>query len=181
MIGLNIRSLRKQKGLNLRDFAKRVNVSASFISQLEAGKINPSLAKLKDIANALNTTVGQLIGENDKPDTMLVTRENDRKHSDQLGEGINVYLLTSPDQYKQMEPLFITMDIDASSGDHKYQHFGQEFVLILKGKCEITLNDTKYILNKGDSIYFNSNIPHFFRNIGKTETDAIWVITPPGF
>jgi transcriptional regulator with XRE-family HTH domain len=181
MIGLNIRSLRKQKGFNLRNFAKKVNVSASFISQLEVGKINPSLAKLKDIASALNTTVGALIGENDKPDNQLITRENDRKHSDHIGEGMKVHLLTSPDQYKQMEPLFIAMDAGATSGDHQYQHFGQEFVLILKGKCEITLNDTKYILNKGDSIYFNSNIPHFFKNISKTETDAIWVITPPGF
>jgi transcriptional regulator with XRE-family HTH domain len=181
MIGSNIRSLRKQKGLTLRSFAKKVNVSASFISQLEAGKINPSLSKLKDIATSLNTTVGQLIGENDRPESLLITRELDRKHDEHIGEGMNVYLLTSPDQYKQMEPLWIKMDKDANSGDHKYQHFGQEFVLILKGKCEITLNDTKYILNKGDSIYFNSNIPHSFRNISNTVTDAIWVITPPGF
>jgi len=181
MVGINIKRLRKEKGISMRDFAKKVKVSVSFISQLEAEKINPSLSKLKDIANALNTTVGSLIGENAKPDDVLIVREKDRKHDDHIGEGINIYLLTSHDPYKQMEPLLLKMDVNANSGEHKYQHFGQEFVLILKGKCEITLNETKYILNKGDSIYFNSNVPHFFKNISNSETEALWVITPPGF
>ncbi|MDD5567726.1 MAG: cupin domain-containing protein, partial [Candidatus Omnitrophica bacterium] len=69
----------------------------------------------------------------------------------------------------------------ANSGGVSYKHFGQEFVLVLKGAIEITLNDSMYVLRKGDSIYFNSNVPHEFRNIGNEEAEAIWVITPPTF
>jgi len=54
-------------------------------------------------------------------------------------------------------------------------------VLVLKGMLEITLNDAVYVLKTGDSIYFNSSTPHTFRNTGKEETEAIWVITPPTF
>ena len=53
--------------------------------------------------------------------------------------------------------------------------------MVIKGAMEITLNDTKYVLRKGDSIYFNSSIPHFFKNIHKESTEALWVVTPPTF
>ncbi|MFA6079091.1 MAG: cupin domain-containing protein [Candidatus Omnitrophota bacterium] len=46
---------------------------------------------------------------------------------------------------------------------------------------EITLNEIEYILRKGDSIYFNSSVPHAFKNIGKDEAEAVWVVTPPTF
>jgi transcriptional regulator with XRE-family HTH domain len=181
MIGSNIKRIRQALGYSLRSFAEKVNVSASFISQVETNKISPSLAKLKDIADSLNTTVGILIGEIGSSHSSLITREHERKHSNYKGEGINVYMLTSPDQNKQMEPLLFKMAKNSSSGDKPYQHFGQEFVIVLKGKCEIELGETKHILNKGDSIYFNSSIPHLFKNLSSKETELIWVVTPPSF
>lgn len=184
MIGINIKRLRQEKGFTLKEFASKVSVSASFISQVESGKISPSLSKLKNIADSLNTTVGLLIGENSLTGTSNpspVVRKDERKQASDLGDGINVRLLSSPDPYKQMEPLLITMVDKAISGDKPYQHYGQEFILVLKGKCEIVLNNTKYILNKGDSIYFNSNTPHSFRNLSEGNTEAVWVITPPSF
>lgn len=184
MIGINIKRLRQEKSFSLKEFAERVGVSASFISQVETGKISPSLSKLKDIADSLNTSIGLLIGENSQPHTShssLVVRKNERKHADHLGEGINIYLLSSPDPNKQMEPLLIKMQQSASSGNKQYQHFGQEFVMVLKGKIEIRLNETKYILNIGDSIYFNSNTPHSFINLSEEVTEVVWVDTPPSF
>ncbi len=181
IIGTNIKRLRQERGYGLREFAGKVDVSASFISQVENGKINPSLAKFKNIADALNTTVGQLIGENQNPVKSVIVKKNERKYADHLGDGINIYMLATPDPIKQMEPLLIKMDRSATSGKDRYQHYGQEFVLVLKGKLEISLNEKKYILNKGDSIYFNSNVPHSFRNIYENETEVIWVVTPPSF
>jgi quercetin dioxygenase-like cupin family protein len=80
-----------------------------------------------------------------------------------------------------MEPLLLHLDEGADSGDSAYTHFGQEFVSVIKGSIEISLNKTKYVLKKGDSIYFNSSIPHAFRNISKEKAEVIWVDTPPTF
>jgi transcriptional regulator with XRE-family HTH domain len=182
IMGPNIKRLRQAKGYSLKTFAEKVGVSASFISQVETGKINPSLSKLKDISDTLNTTIGLLIGENDQPHTSNsspIVRKNERKHIDNLGTGINIYLLTSSDPNKQMEPLYIKLQQNASSGERQYQHFGQEFVLVLKGKIEIILNETKYILNIGDSIYFNSSTPHSFKNLDEEASEVVWVDTPP--
>lgn len=181
IIGVNIKRLREDKQITLRTLAKNVNISPSFLSQIETGKALPSLDTLKNIANCLSTTIGSLIGENEPTVQSPVVRPEERKHVEQLGTGVNIYLLTSPDPNKQMEPLLFKLNPNAISGQTLYKHFGQEFILVIKGTMEITLNDAVYVLRKGDSIYFNANTPHSFKNLSKDETEAIWVVTPPTF
>ena len=181
IIGVNIKRLREEKRITLRTFAKNVNISPSFMSQIETGKAQPSLETLKHIANSLSTTVGNLIGENQLGGGSPVMRAEERKHLDQISNGINLYLLTSPEPNKQMEPLLFKLNPQAASGENMYKHFGQEFILVIKGTLEVTLNDAIYVLKKGDSIYFNANTPHSFKNTGKEESEAIWVVTPPTF
>lgn len=180
-ISINIKSRRMKKGLTLRECAERVDVTSSFLSQVETGKTSPSLSTLKRIADALDTTVGALIDTNpEKTEDDPVMREKDRLSAKKTSTGLDMYLLTSPDANKQMEPLLFRFSSNAASGE-MYKHFGQEFVMVLKGSLEINLNNKKYLLKKGDSIYFNSSVPHSFRNIHSGVTEAVWVITPPSF
>jgi transcriptional regulator with XRE-family HTH domain len=181
IVGVNIKRLREEKGISLRDLARRVGVTASFLSQVETAKTSPSLATLKKIADSLETTVGNLVGEDAPKNDNPVVTEKDRRTIREIGHDVKMYLLSTPNPNKQMEPLLFEMKANASSGETVYSHFGQEFVLVLKGAIEISLNDKEYILNKGDSIYFNSNTPHSFRNISKGTTEALWVVTPPTF
>jgi transcriptional regulator with XRE-family HTH domain len=181
IVGINIQRKRKERNITLRELAEKLDVSASFLSQVETGKASPSLSTLKTIADALQTTIGALIGEAEQVSHGLVTRESERQSLRQAGDKIKICMLTSPDSNKQMEPLLFQMGENAESGETVYKHFGQEFVLVIKGSLELTLNDTNYILKKGDSIYFNSTVPHSFRNVYKGETEALWVITPPTF
>ncbi len=181
IVGINIQRKRKERHITLRELAAKLDVSASFLSQVETGKASPSLSTLKSIADALQTTIGALIGEAEHVSKDLITRESERPSLQQIGDKIKICMLTSPDPNKQMEPLLFNMKEKAESGETVYKHFGQEFVLVVKGSLEITLNDARYILRKGDSIYFNSTVPHSFRNVHKGETEALWVITPPTF
>jgi transcriptional regulator with XRE-family HTH domain len=181
IVGVNIKRLREEQDLTLRALAKKLEISASFLSQVESGKASPSLSTLKSIADALSTTIGNLIGEAQKLEDNPVVRSSERKYVQELGRGINLYLLTSRDSNKQMEPLLFKLKEGATSGERSYKHFGQEFVMVLRGVIEVMLNDMSYILKKGDSIYFNSNVPHAFKNIGKEEAEAVWVVTPPTF
>ncbi len=181
IVGVNIKRAREERGLTLRSLAGQLKISASFLSQIETGKASPSLSTLKNISDALSTTVGSLIGEGQKAADNPVVKAAERKHLQEAGKGINIYLLASQDENKQMEPLLFKLGEKANSGPAAYKHFGQEFVLVIKGAIEITLNETVYVLKKGDSIYFNSSVPHAFKNIGKEEAEAVWVITPPTF
>ncbi|MFA5271358.1 MAG: XRE family transcriptional regulator [Candidatus Omnitrophota bacterium] len=181
IVRVNIKKLREEKRISLRALARQLKVSASFLSQVEAGKASPSLVTLKNMADALNTTVGNLIGECQKVTSNPVVTESERIHLNRAFKGINIYLLATPDPNKQMEPLLLRLDEGADSGDSHYTHFGQEFASVIKGAIEITLNKITYSLKKGDSIYFNSNIPHAFKNIGKEKAEVIWVVNPPTF
>ena len=182
MIGASIRRLREEQDLTLREMAKDVGVSPSFLSQVEQGKASPSLATLKSIADTLQTTVGSLIGDDGaQRGDRLVTTEKQRKAFKQAGNGVQMFLLSESNPYKQMQPLLMKLGKSAASGESTYSHYGQEFVLVLKGSLEIDLGDKSYKLKKGDSIYFNSSTPHSFKNLFKGETEAMWVVTPPSF
>ena len=177
-----VKRLREEQGITLRELSKDVGVSPSFLSQVEQGKASPSLATLKSIADALQTTVGNLIGDNaTQSSEKLVTKEAERKAFKQMGKGIQIFLLSEPNPYKQMQPLLFKISSDAGSGEKSYSHYGQEFIVVLKGSLEISLADKTYFLKKGDSIYFNSSTPHSFKNLNKGETEALWVVTPPSF
>jgi len=178
-IGANLKALRQKKGISMKEIGQNIGVSVSFLSQVESGKTVPSVATLRGIANYLNTTISYLMGEQNFVANPVV-HARDRKTID-YARGISMSLLTSQDKDKQMEPLLFKISPQADSGPRMYRHFGQEFVLVLKGVLEIKLNDQKYILKKGDSIYFNSSTPHSFRNLKKGATEAIWVDTPPTF
>lgn len=181
IVGVNIRKAREEKGLTLRELAKKMEVSASLLSQIETGKASPSLATLRNIAASLDTTIGNLVGEKQVNLTDPVMKKEQRKSLKSIGQGIKMYLLSSPDPTKNMEPLLFQLDVNGSTGNSMYKHFGQEFVLVLKGALEIRLNDLRYILKKGDSIYFNSSTPHSFKNAYNGVTEALWVDTPPTF
>jgi len=182
VIGTSIKRLREEQGTTLREMAKDVGVSPSFLSQVEQGKASPSLATLKSIANALQSTVGRLVGDDgEQGHDRLVMTERQRKAFKQSGNGVQMYLLSESNPYKQMQPLLFKLGPSAASGESTYSHYGQEFILVLKGSLEITLGDKNYKLKKGDSIYFNSSTPHSFKNMFKGQTEALWVVTPPSF
>ena len=181
IVGVNIKKFREERGMTLRALAKESGITASFLSQVESGKASPSLASLKAIADSLKTTIGELIGEAAPVSDSPVVRSGERITARRIGDKIKIHMLTSPDPTKQMEPMLFSLNKNARSGESYYKHYGQEFVMVLKGALEITLNSTKYILKKGDCIYFNSHIPHAFRNVAEGETEALWVDTPPTF
>lgn len=180
-IGINIKQLREKQGVTLREMAKDSGVSPSFLSQVEKGKAAPSLATLKSMADTLQTTIGNLVGEDVNQKERLLTKENERRSLKQVGQGIQMYLLSEVSPYKQMQPLLFKLANNAASGESAYSHYGQEFVLVLKGELEIVLGDDNYSLKKGDSIYFNSSTPHSFKNLHKGQTEVLWVVTPPSF
>jgi len=151
-VGVNIKKIREGQGTTLRKMAKDIGVSPSFLSQVEKGKASPSLATLKSVADALQTTIGSLVGEDVNQKDKIVIRERERRSLKQASQGIQMYLLSEANPYKQMEPLLFKLSSNASSGETSYSHYGQEFVLILKGALEIILGDKNYLLKKDDII-----------------------------
>ena len=174
--GQRFRRLRVKRGLSLAQVAKATAVSVGFLSALERGQMRSSVATLRRIAKFYRTNILSLFetaGENQR-----LVRSSERK-----------ILETTPDVRMEllawgstaMEPHLFRVKPGGGSGE-SYSHEGEEFLHVLRGDFEIWLNkDEHYRLRPGDSLYFESSIPHRWKNPGRKETCVLWINTPPTF
>jgi len=94
------------------------------------------------------------------------------------GKGVRMELLAWGNT--AMEPHLFRIAPGAGSGE-SYSHHGEEFLHVIRGELEIVIAGQKHSLRAGDSLYFDSSMPHEWKNPGKTESSVLWVNTPPTF
>ncbi|MBS9776269.1 MAG: cupin domain-containing protein [Fusobacterium sp.] len=180
-IGEKLKKSRNDKKISLRELATRVELSASFLSQIEQGKASPSIENLKKIANALDVRVSYLIDDEDEiENNVKFVRSEDIKYAESKGSNTKLSLLINSRE-KNMEPIMYEIAPKGESGRDFYSHDGEEFVYIVEGELDIYIEDTTYHLRQGDMLYFKSNIKHRFKNNTKKQVKALWVVSPPTF
>jgi transcriptional regulator with XRE-family HTH domain len=180
-LGVYIKRERERMGFTLRKLASSIQVSASFLSQVETGKAVPSLATLKKLADALHTTIGKLVGEDKESiDQNPIVIKKKRILIDRMGHGLNIELLANQDVNNMMQPYIVNLKAYGDTGIPN-QHAGQECGVVLKGSLKMFLDKEIYILNTGDSFYYKANIPHYFKNTTDRVTTVLFISTPPLF
>ncbi len=178
-MGKRIKKKRENLGLQVKELSLKIGVTSSLISQIERGKAFPSIVTLKKTAVALQTTVGELIGENENLIQHPLLKSNERRFVKESKNGTSLHLLSYHNPSKQIEPYIIQFNINSDSeGIMTSNYPGQEFCFVLKGRFEVLINKQQYILNVGDGFYFNSINSHLFKNISSKEAEILWVITP---
>lgn len=174
--GQRFRRLRLHRGLSLAQVARATGVSVGFLSALERGQMRSSVATLRRIARFYKTNIISLfdeMGENPR-----LVRPANRKILE-TSPGVRMELLAWGNT--AMEPHLFRVKPGGGSGE-SYSHEGEEFLHILRGRFEIWLNNEEhYLLKPGDSLYFESSMPHRWRNPGKAEACLLWINTPPTF
>jgi DNA-binding transcriptional MerR regulator/quercetin dioxygenase-like cupin family protein len=174
--GQRFRRLRTRRGLSLAHVARATGVSVGFLSSLERGQMRSSIATLRRIARYYRTNILSLFetaGENPR-----LVRPNQRKILETT-PGVRMELLAWGQT--AMEPHLFRIKPGGGSGE-SYSHEGEEFLHVLRGDFEISLNSKEhYHLKPGDSLYFESSTPHRWKNPGRKETWLLWINTPPTF
>ena len=179
LMGKRIKKKRESFGYLIKDLSAQIGVTSSLISQIEKGKAYPSIVTLKKIANALKTTVGELIGEHENLSQKPLLKSNERRFVKKNRNGTTLHMLSYHDPSKQIEPYLIHYTKDSTSKGIMTSKFpGQEFCFVLKGQFEVVVNKKQYLLNKDDGFYFNSKLPHLFKNTSNKEAEMLWIITP---
>jgi len=174
--GQRFRRLRQKRGLSLAQVARATGVSVGFLSALERGQMRSSVATLRRIARFYKTNLLSLFQTNG--DAPALVRPPDRKVLETSPE-VRMELLAWGNT--SMEPHLFRIKPGGGSGE-PYAHEGEEFLHVLRGDFEIWLADQDhYKLKAGDSLYFQSSVPHRWQNPGKTEAWILWVNTPPSF
>jgi len=175
-IARRLSRLRHELGLTLAGVASQTGVSLSFLSSLERGYSNASIATLQKLAGFYKTNVLSFFADEDNSSRLV--RSRDRKVL-KPNAGVEMDLLASAN--KKMEPHLFRIAPGAGSGG-SYNHEGEEFIFVLQGKLEVWLDEVeRYVLHPGDSLYFESTKAHRWENLSEKETSLLWVNTPPTF
>ncbi|MBC8439323.1 MAG: helix-turn-helix transcriptional regulator [Deltaproteobacteria bacterium] len=172
-IGKRIKRVRLDKKISLDTIANETGLSKEFIKKIEAGDHRPSVGTLLQISRTLHIDSNFLLKEQD--DTLQERSNAYTKRTDNYA-----YTPLSPTaENKHLKAFRIVVEAQKSHGGVGFQHEGEEFAYVLKGKVEIQVGDNVNSLKKGDSLHFNSGIKHDLRNTGKTDAELIVVVYAP--
>ncbi|QAR33500.1 cupin domain-containing protein [Geovibrio thiophilus] len=179
--GKKVKDLRHERKMSLRDMAKVSGCSISFLSQVERNLVSPTVASLRKISEALGVTITSFFDVAEGEKDSVVVRKNERVKLTSKASRVVYESLKPKGANSVLEPLYHILEKGAYSGNDYNLHVGEEFVYVLHGQVEITLDKKTMVLNAGDSAVYNSNIPHRWRNTYDGETVLLWVNTPPTF
>lgn len=189
-IGERLNELRSLHRYSIRGLASKAGVSASLVSDIEKGKVEPSISTLKRLAGAMGTTITYFFSEQAHANGRVI-RKQERVL---LDGGSNIadsragmessgvrFELASPKESETIEAIYGRYEVGATLGDEPYTHEGEEWGMVLTGRLKVIVGDEVYFLEPGDSIWFPSTIPHRMENVATTPTEYIWIDTPKSF
>jgi transcriptional regulator with XRE-family HTH domain len=177
-IGERIKRLRLKKSMGLVELGRHTGLSASFLSQLETGRVVPTLRNLARIAMVFSKDLSFFF-ESEPVSLFRVHRKHDRVRMPQSGVDDPTYFFESigymvPD--RQLDPYYAEfLPVTKLQEIRPHVHPGFEFLYVLEGSLEVRHGDTKQVLQKGDGVYFDASTPHSYRCEGKTAATAIIV------
>ncbi len=178
--GLTIRRLREERKLSLKEMAARSGLTPSFLSQVERNLTSPSVASLRRVAQAFGVPLTALFQGPTAPEDHVV-RRSERRQLIHPKRQWRDYLLT-PNLTGKLQVILSVIEPGGGSGDEPYAHDSdEECVVILRGRLEFWVGTDWYLLEEGDSIVFESRIPHRNRNPGPDQAEVLWITTPPSY
>ena len=185
-IGSKITALRESLQLSREQLAERCDCDISVIEGLEAGDIAPSLAPLIKITRALGVRLGTLLDDDTGVGPVITRREDAEKvarlkslETSSDGGVLDFFSLAQGKATRHMEPFLIDVK-PAEPGSHALStHEGEEFVIVLAGQIEIEYGKDLHILGEGDSIYYDSIVPHQLRAHGDAPARILAVVYAP--
>jgi transcriptional regulator with XRE-family HTH domain len=185
-IGGKITTLRESLQLSQDQLAERCDCDVNVIAGLENGDIAPSLAPLIKITRALGVRLGTLL-DDDNNVGPVITRKDSAEEVARLksletssdGGVLDFFSLAEGKTSRHMEPFLIDVSL-ATPGSHALStHEGEEFVFVLAGQIEIEYGKDLHILGTGDSIYYDSIVPHQLRAHGGSPARILAVVYAP--
>lgn len=181
-IGEKLRGLRLKKKMGLVELGQHTGLSAAMLSKVERGKLFPTLPTLLRIALVFSVGLEYFFSDEKKRHVVAIVRRTQRKRFPERPDGRDIsFYFESLDfaaverklsaYYAEFQPL-------QPGKARTHHHAGVEFLSVLQGKLELHIGAEEHVLQKGDSIYFDSSQPHSYRRISRKACGAIVVTAP---
>ena len=181
-IGEKLRGLRLKKKMGLVELGRHTGLSAAMLSKVERGKLFPTLPTLLRIALVFSVGLEYFFSDERKRHVVAIVRRAQRKRFPERPDGRDIsFHFESLDfaaverklnaYHAEFEPL-------APGKARPHHHPGVEFLSLLRGTLELLIGTERYDLESGDSIYFDSSLPHSYRRVSQKPCSAIVVTVP---
>jgi len=178
-IGEKVRALRMRKKMALVELGRHTGLSAALLSKIERSNIYPPLPTLLRIALVFGVGLEHFFHDDTSRQAFSVVRKEERVRFPNVPDGKPSWFFESLDFHANDRKLSAYLaEFQPTSEPDTHAHQGAEFLHILGGCLELTLGRQEHQLNEGDSMYFDSSVPHAYRRRGKTRCTAIVVTTP---
>jgi transcriptional regulator with XRE-family HTH domain len=177
-VGLRLRELRQKKNLSIRALAALGGLAVNTLSMIENGKTSPSVSTLQILARTLDVPIAAFFEQEtvekkvvyvSHPQRPVVTMDTTRL--EHLGKDL---------AGSAVQPFVVTLEPGSGSGQSLIVHTGHEFVYCLSGQILYLIENETYLLTAGDSIVFESHLPHRWQNPGAEPAQVILVLIPAG-
>lgn len=181
-IGEKLRTLRLRKKMGLVELGRHTMLSPALLSKIERGKLFPTLPTLLRIAMVFSVGLEFFFTDERKRHIVAVVRQKDRKRFPEkpAGRDSSFYFecLDYPAVERKLNAYYAEFQAVEPSKVKLHQHQGVEFIYVLRGKLEVRTANDAHMLEKGDTMYFDSTLAHGYRRAGDSACAAL-VITVP--
>ncbi len=182
-IGRKLKQLRMRKKIGLVDLGKHTGLSASMLSQLENGKLIPTLPTLARIAMVFDIGVDHFFADRRKRKLFAITRAGERirfpERPDLPAPSFFFECLAYSAQDKSLQAYQAEFPHREAGTATEHFHDGAEFLFVMEGSLAIRMDEETHELHPGDCVYFDSSEPHAYYGLSETTARALVITTPP--
>jgi len=171
-IGRKIRQAREERGLTTLELSRQAGCSDEYLEWIEEGQVEPPVALLLQLAKALKLDSVAFLHAQDLTAQRM---EEEAKRTDHY----SYQTLTPSEPDKHLMAFSVTIPPRTSHERVSYRHEGEEFIYVLSGELDLTVDNEKRRLQKKDSFRFNSNLDHHLSNPGEEETELLVILYIP--
>ena len=165
-IGQRIRTIMEQQGVDRSELSSRTGLDERFLADICDHDVYPSLTPLLKVSRALGVRLGAFLDEEASRNPLLIRRDERKQELSMLRTrdseaAVKFYSLGRGKGDRHMEPFFVELMPESSRDKKLSSHEGEEFMVVYAGRVEVAYGRETYLLEAGDSIYYNSMVPHY--------------------
>lgn len=186
VVGEKIKSIRETKGISVSELAERSGLAEEQINRIENNEDLPSLAPLIKIARVLGVRLGTFLDDQPSEQGPVVCRKDEAcdtigfsNNATQSRRHMQYHSLSKSKVDRHMEPFIIDVEATSDTAFTLSSHEGEEFIMVMKGVMEISYGKNTYVLEEGDSIYYDSIVPHHVHALNGQAAQILAVVYTP--
>ena len=175
-LGQQLRRLRKTQNLTLDQLSLMAGVSKAMLSQVEQNKINPTVAIILKIADALKVSIGELIEDTPRRYLLQMIHASQEHYTFRKEDACEIRTLSPLSLEKSVEFYRIRLEKGGALRSEAHYAGTEEILYVAKGKITVASGDQTVDVPRGDSIHYRADVPHHLSNAGKATAEAFLIV-----